>query len=212
MTRTEQGFYVGEVVHKVGRTTGWTTGTIDVTCADLLVEAFRAILCGTRTYMWTGQGDSGAAVFARNGDDEHNDKSVTMLGILFYLEHGTEFPDGKRSNTSWFAGYRAFEWDLRVLDQGILNPRADPTTVPASAFIAGPQTLAPGENGTWSAVVTNGTSPFTYLWSGDASGTGSSTSGTYYNDAMLDVWDALGKHVRVYQRVAVGTCTPGIPC
>jgi hypothetical protein len=71
-----------------------------------------------------------------------------------------------------------------------------------SASISGPQYLSDGnQDGTWQALVSGGTPPYTYQWSGAFTGTQSSISGTVTADTpnviYLDVWDASGVHLAV---------------
>jgi len=62
------------------------------------------------------------------------------------------------------------------------------------ANIDGPSTVHPEDWCQWTADVEAGHSPFTYQWSGIASGTGSSISftPTSAGTLTLKVWDALG--------------------
>jgi hypothetical protein len=57
---TECGFpFLGEIAHKVGRTSGWTRGPVVETCADVLSSGDRVLLmCGG------GTGAAGEPLFA----------------------------------------------------------------------------------------------------------------------------------------------------
>lgn len=70
-------------VNKVGRTTGWTSGTVISTCADVNVWGSNVTqLCQTRVWrpgsVIVGGGDSGSPVFMTTGGD-----NVTLAGILW---------------------------------------------------------------------------------------------------------------------------------
>ncbi len=58
----------GGVLHKVGRTTGWTYGPVVATCMDVnLDDTDITYLCQTAVAAGVGVGDSGSPVFTRNG-------------------------------------------------------------------------------------------------------------------------------------------------
>jgi len=78
----EQPFpMVGEVLDKVGRTTGWTRGTVIATCVDFGVAGpvLTAMLCQDAVAAASGGGDSGSPVFQQEGDS----KNATLYGILW---------------------------------------------------------------------------------------------------------------------------------
>lgn len=69
----------GDVVNKVGRTTGWTQGVVTRTCAHTGVSGSSIVnLCQDFVSAAVGGGDSGAPVFRINPDG-----SVTLLGTLW---------------------------------------------------------------------------------------------------------------------------------
>lgn len=70
---------VGEEVNKVGRTTGWTYGTVTATCADIAVSGSKIVeLCQDTVAGGGDSGDSGAPVFAWDGGD-----TVSLRGLLW---------------------------------------------------------------------------------------------------------------------------------
>ena len=76
----EGGPVVGQTVHKVGRTTGWTRGPVTATCVHVNVSGTNITqLCQTIVSAGVGSGDSGSPVFRRQGTGG----SVTLLGILW---------------------------------------------------------------------------------------------------------------------------------
>jgi hypothetical protein len=71
---------VGEIVNKVGRTTGWTRGPTTATCVDVLATGTNHIRrCQTMVSALVDGGDSGSPVFFRSGSDP----SVVLRGILW---------------------------------------------------------------------------------------------------------------------------------
>ena len=75
-----EGFAVTEdTVHKVGRTTGWTSGEVDQTCANIpLASTDYVYLCQDVADYDRGLGDSGAPVFVR---DESDPDDVHIVGM-----------------------------------------------------------------------------------------------------------------------------------
>lgn len=71
---------IGTIVHKVGRTTGWSAGSIVQTCADINVGGSDITqLCQSRVTADGGPGDSGSPVFTRVGAST----KVKLTGILW---------------------------------------------------------------------------------------------------------------------------------
>lgn len=72
-------FPIGQVVNKVGRTTGWTQGRITNTCVNTNVSGSNITqLCQTFVSAGVGGGDSGSPVFRITSGD-----NVTLVGILW---------------------------------------------------------------------------------------------------------------------------------
>lgn len=53
----------GEIVEKVGRTTGWTTGSVERSCVEVSVSSTKVLRCQHFTSYGSGGGDSGSPVF-----------------------------------------------------------------------------------------------------------------------------------------------------
>lgn len=72
---------LGEVLNKVGRTTGWTRGPVTQTCLNAGIAGLpnTAILCQDRVQAGVAGGDSGSPVFRQHGDS----KDVTLYGVLW---------------------------------------------------------------------------------------------------------------------------------
>lgn len=70
----------GEIVNKIGRTTGWTYGRITSTCANVSVSGTNITqLCQSVVSAGVGGGDSGSNVFYWSGSGSN----VTLYGILW---------------------------------------------------------------------------------------------------------------------------------
>lgn len=137
----------GQLVDKVGRTTGWTRGTVVTTREDVLVNKGKPdeylVLCGYKVEKGRAlKGDSGAPVFINSSD-------FRPTGILFSglcPEVGDCF-------------YYYSEWDNIRLHLGrTLNPI--PPSPALSASIIGPASVNPGTVCTWSVSRSGGTSPY----------------------------------------------------
>ena len=69
---------VGQAASKIGRTTGWTRGSVTNTCVNTGVSGTNIVqLCQTFVSAGVGPGDSGSDVFMSSGG------SNTLLGILW---------------------------------------------------------------------------------------------------------------------------------
>ncbi len=83
---------VGQTINKVGRTTGWTQGTLSYDCANVGVSGTNIVLLcqgivDARRLQIVGAGDSGSPVFRVNSN-----KTITLLGNLWGgNSSGTEF-------------------------------------------------------------------------------------------------------------------------
>lgn len=69
---------VGQVLHKVGRTTGWTSGAVTATCQNSNVAGSNfTMLCQDRIATTSAGGDSGSPYFERIGETNQ----VRLVGI-----------------------------------------------------------------------------------------------------------------------------------
>jgi len=74
----EANAVVGDVANKIGRTTGWTQGTVSATCVNTGVSGTNIVqLCQTFVDAGVGAGDSGSDVFGLSGGQ------ATLLGGLW---------------------------------------------------------------------------------------------------------------------------------
>jgi hypothetical protein len=77
---TEFGFpFEGEIAHKVGRTSGWTSGPVIFTCVDTGVNGTDIVqICQDWVLAGVQGGDSGSGVFELIGENE-----IALVGILW---------------------------------------------------------------------------------------------------------------------------------
>jgi hypothetical protein len=70
----------GTITSKVGRTTGWTKGSVIKTCVAITESSGKTVLCQNEANFHAGKGDSGAPVF----ENIHGEPppSVTLDGIV----------------------------------------------------------------------------------------------------------------------------------
>lgn len=70
---------MGQVLHKVGRTTGWTAGQVVATCETINITASQITqLCQSLVAAYVAGGDSGSPVFGLNTDG-----STFLAGLLW---------------------------------------------------------------------------------------------------------------------------------
>jgi hypothetical protein len=92
---------MGTLVHKVGRTTGCTKGTVIGTCQNIqMAGANIRLLCQNQVAALSSPGDSGSPVFVKSSDE------ATLVGILWGAN---------------FAGYLYSPWLGVRADLGSLN-------------------------------------------------------------------------------------------
>jgi hypothetical protein len=94
----------GQIVHKIGRTTGRTRGAITQTCIDTSVaDSNMVMLCQSQVAATSGQGDSGSPVFRALPDG-----TVALMGLLW---------GGPGDGTSYvFSSLRDVEAELGSFD------------------------------------------------------------------------------------------------
>jgi hypothetical protein len=68
---------VGQVLHKTGRTNGWTTGPVNTTCQNVNTSPNVTLFCQDRVTTWSSGGDSGSPYYVRVGETNN----VQLIGI-----------------------------------------------------------------------------------------------------------------------------------
>lgn len=69
---------IGNQVHKVGRTTGWTQGLVTQSCVNVTKGTGEVVICQGKAGYTSDGGDSGSPVFLR---PNNTSSDVTLLGI-----------------------------------------------------------------------------------------------------------------------------------
>ena len=184
--------YVGMIADKVGRTTGWTRGTVNATCAAVQVDGpngYMVLCADSFTGSRGGRGDSGSPVFypPAGGDP------AWAVGILFGVAGIPPFENVCTTNcTVFYSPWHAIEV---VHIQRYFN-YAQPAPPPSySVSIYGPDAMQPGNVCHWYAQH-NVPEPANYQWSVNGVVVGNSQD-LYYSassDFTLDlqVWNNSG--------------------
>lgn len=100
---------VGTVIQKIGRTTGWTHGTITQTCVSTNING-RLMGCMVVANLISNSGDSGAPIFMLTGVTPQSGgrETVKLIGVL----------SGGPPNdlhTTYFSSYAGIEVDLGAM-------------------------------------------------------------------------------------------------
>jgi hypothetical protein len=176
---------------KVGRTTGYTGGTIEGTCENVVIDG-RMNLCINRLEGASlGQGDSGGPVFGVLGWPEVAIPFGTVVagGPLEDIHDwaGTcEAPITTWPFTTCILYYAPVSGADTHLGESFEYGSGPPPTPPAVS-ISGPNEVPEGGYCTWQAFASNGAPPYTYQWSGALSGSGSYISGVVNSSGWLYV-------------------------
>lgn len=142
---------VGELVNKVGRTSGWTQGQITRTCVTL-----SSLPCQWEAMVWSEHGDSGSPIFQQNGSSEPDASRVSLWGILW----GGPIGDW---TTSWYSPLSGVENDLGTLNV-VCDPNVTTCYPPPHAAIDGFLTIKTEGTYTWDANASHGDGTYTYQW------------------------------------------------
>jgi hypothetical protein len=154
------GAVVGDTLHKIGRTTGWTTGEVTDTCVHRSATHPSTgqywLLCQDVVDAGAGGGDSGAPVFRMGVNGQ-----VRLAGVLW----------GDASPGFYYSSMSQIEMDFGAYLDVITNA----PTLPSGLSITGPTEVEPGATCSWQGNVTGGTTPFSYSWTIDGGQTVSTT-------------------------------------
>jgi hypothetical protein len=90
-----QPYLIGLKLEKVGRKSGWTSGTISMTCANWLIAPNNLLLCqysvaNTAISMIADVSDFGAPVFRLRNFASHNWDHVELYGMLWGYDPNTQ--------------------------------------------------------------------------------------------------------------------------
>lgn len=79
---------MGMTLSKMGKVTGWTTGTVSETCKEFSITNEFTRLCNGAVQAGASEGDSGAPVFRETGEVE-GEPTVALHGLLWGGEDST---------------------------------------------------------------------------------------------------------------------------
>ena len=151
-TKASNGVHlVGELVNKMGRTSGWTQGQVLRTCVSL-----GSLPCQWEARVWSEPGDSGSPMFQQTGPLEPEAGRISMWGVLW----GGPVNDW---TTTWYAPISAVEQDLGSLNF-TCDPNASSCIPPPYATISGYPTIKRQGEYTYTVTPYHGDGSYTYAW------------------------------------------------
>lgn len=109
----DQNLTTGQIVHKMGRKTGWTSGKVAITCIDVkrFVQTWWKLECQYAATYYSDDGDSGAPVFSIVTTSQ-NHKPVFLYGINF----GRNIHENDLAYFSPMSGIRSDLGDIEARD------------------------------------------------------------------------------------------------
>lgn len=169
VVQSGSNLFQGQTVHKVGRTTGWTSGSIVSTCKDATPTVNTVMTCGYEANYGRGGGDSGSPVFVRLASGDSSE--VTLVGI--------------HSSESWEAGALFAKLERIQSDLGgtwnVIAHAPTPPSGPLTAAVGGPVDANTSSACTlryWMNT-SGGSGSYSYSWSTNGTSMYSS-GGTYW--------------------------------
>jgi len=177
-TRWVTGVYppfVGVPIQMVGRTSGRSSGEVQVECADIYFGQVDVwLICQGRGSYATAGGDSGGPVVRETGVPDE----VWSVGSVVGRDQAT--------GQAVFSTTSEFLAELEATGTGTyyLDISAYP---PPVVSISGHTFLPPGVSCTWTANVAGGVPPYSIEWSGLFSGSGSTITGVTSSSGWLFV-------------------------
>jgi hypothetical protein len=142
---------VGEWLHKMGATTGWTYGDVDQTCVSYSIGGVY-LMCQDLVNAGVMSCDSGSPVFRRIGAESE----VALAGILW---------GGHPSGTA--PGARFIFSRIGAVEQDFGSSLDVIGTPPLTGEIRGADTVEAHVYCSWNSAVAGGTSPYSYEWRRD---------------------------------------------
>lgn len=106
-------FFAGDVLEKIGATTGWTAGTVTGTCVYGAV-AGGGRMCNGVVAAGSNLGDSGSPVFWQDGSGRYH-----LMGILW---GGTNVYAGHNSDEFYFSRWQGIKDDLSPYNDLLVAP------------------------------------------------------------------------------------------
>lgn len=198
----------GDIVYKIGRTTGVTGGYVVQTCASRKFGGVHFLCMHKVSGASGGGGDSGGPYFypsTVSGDPPY------AIGIHSGSEMGSSSSDAgfqycTASCYTWFSEWSVIQAHL----SRYLSPREAASSGGSSgmtASIDGPSTAWQGAELTWSVEPSGGAGPFWYSWAGfggAVSGSGASVTATPNTAGTIEVliWDQYGNYAHASLEVS----------
>lgn len=152
-----QTLFPGDVVQKIGETTGWTAGVLGSNCRNKYVQDKTNItqdyylLCQLVDTLGAGPGDSGAPAFYQGLDGKYY-----MAGTLW----GGEPPSsGTYSSVAYISPWSYVSYDLTG-SQTILSPAASDMSI----SISGDACVTEDGTYSWNASASGGDGGYSYYW------------------------------------------------
>lgn len=163
----------GQTVYKVGATTGRTSGTVINPCVNVLSELGVWILCQAAADYYSEGGDSGAPVVIIIGS------FVSAVGVHQAVDN--EFGLAVFSHMDQWMDEISQDYGGSFCVTNACMPPLPPMVV----TITGPSQVESNWYCEWSASTSGGTPPYSYVWSGVLSGTGSTVFGNVSSSGQL---------------------------
>lgn len=192
----------GDVVYKVGRTTGRSAGWAQNACADVSHPTGAWLICQGIAQYTSDQGDSGSPVF-----------TLVPGGAIAYGVHWGTVDEGPWLNWRAFSPTPNWQSELGSSLGGTLHVTANWAPPPAVS-INGYSYLPPGASCTWTADASGGVPPYTsYEWSGLLSGSGHQITGVVWESGLLrlTVTDRAGHTGESYLWITIDPGAPAPP-
>ena len=172
---------VGDTVHKLGYTTGWTFGAITNACKDVSAAQpspfiLYWLICQHEVDAGAAGGDSGSPVFQVLGAGK-----IAIGGVLW---------GGTSEGPIYYSSISRIEDALG----GHIEAATSAPVAPYGVSLNGPTEIRPGATCTWTVSYSGGTIPVAYTWTNDSqvvgttdTYTGSKLSGTTGTSFVLQI-------------------------
>lgn len=192
-------------VTHVGRTSGRQSGTIDNICADVEIPRDRVwLICASVVENYpTGRGDSGGPTL----------RYLSVLLTRPWAAIGLHVAGDTAVDEGYFV--KNSQWTSRIDDvlAGNYCMTIWCSPDPNASITSGPYTMPADLLCTWTASASSGVAPYTYSWSGVASGSGSALDAVVNNSGNLTVTvtDDIGNTDQSTRYIVVDNGAPEPP-
>ncbi|MBA4158177.1 MAG: hypothetical protein H0X65_11960 [Gemmatimonadetes bacterium] len=108
LSSTTDNIFQGDVLDKVGRTTGWTAGTVVSSCRHVYLPTgvgTYGLLCSGVVDAGVGRGDSGSPVFVTTPDGKNHLAGILFAGLInAFTGLGEQFYYSRWQDVNWELG------------------------------------------------------------------------------------------------------------